>query len=789
MLDAMKNFERPVLPASSGAGRTAFFPDAWRVVLLLFTLWVPVMGQTVDPYGSVLDNYLTPEIDRSSDESDVTNWTTAQWRVFDLETALKQKAEKLTQGPLATPPPPPISNRSGLLMTAALLLGATLCLRRVGELLNKRFNPWAPSSAAGAICLSKVRAEEEALSEFIRTFQLGPTAAGDSPFTGASAEQNEPVARFLAEAPQMVAELQKLLRTITATVNETIRRTKLADLHRELGGLKGAAALSELLPVWQVAAALEGLVKQLTHATANVTPSTLRTVGGGLDLLRNLCVQGLPADLLNNPPIRLLAVDDDLISRKAVSLALKKALNQPDLAEHGMAALALVTEYAYDVIFLDVQMPGMDGFELCTRIRDTVPNANTPVVFVTCHADFEARTQSTLCGGADLIAKPFLTFEITVKALTLALQVRLKNLAQCANAPAHRKVTPTTATLPAGIGSSLNSCALVSDGTVAQRPAEQRSENRPEQQPVAGSRGLKESQTGGNTARIARRPQFASIALAQTPETSGEFTPERVLHAFLNRASANLGSLRDLIQTVFRLTDEQLRQEMLADFFLRFNALVPQGVPAEMHPALQMTVALDQLLTKLVGNSKNCTSSTLLTVATALDLLIELCAARVKSDLATNPPVRFLVVDDDPVTRRAITGALQVSFDKPESVDNGEKAIALAQERKFDAIFLDVEMPGMDGFMTCLRIRETGINRVTPIVFVTGHSDFKSRSQSAVSGGSDFIAKPFLLAEIKVKALTFVLRGRLEKSRTASENAVLPQEDESSETELMAALS
>ena len=767
MLNEMQNFERPVLPVSSGAGRSAFFTDAWRVVLLLFTLCAPVMGQIVDPYGSVLDNYLSPEIDRSSNDSDVTNWTAAQWRVYDLETALKQEAEKLTQGPLNTPKPPPISNRSGLLMTAALLLGATLFLRRVGELLNKRFNPWAPSSAAGAISLSKVREEEEALSEFVRAIQLWPTAASDSPFTGASAEQNEPVARFLAESPQMVAELQKLFGTIAATVSETNRRTMLADLHRELGELKGAAALSELLPVWQVAAALEGLVKQLTHATTNVTPSTLRSVGGGLDLLRDLCVPGLPADLLTNPPIRLLAVDDDLISRKAVSLALKKALNQPDLAEHGTAALALVTEYAYDVIFLDVQMPGMDGFELCTRIHDTVPNANTPVVFVTCYADFEARSQSALCGGTDLIAKPFLTFEITVKALTLALRSRLKNRAQSANAPAHRKVTPTTATLPAGTASSLNSWA-------------------------AGSIGLMESQTRGDTARIARRPQFAPITLTHTPETStasGEFTPERVLHAFLNRASANLESLRDLIQTVFRLTDEQLRQEMLADFFLRFNALVPRGVPAEMHPALQMTVALDQLLTKLVGNSKNCTSSTLLTVATALDLLIELCATRVKSDLATNPPVRILVVDDDPVTRRAITGALQLSFDKPESVDNGEKAIALAHERKFDAIFLDVEMPGLDGFVTCLRIREIGINRITPIVFVTGHSDFKSRSQSAVSGGSDFIAKPFLSAEIKVKALTFVLRGRLEKSRTASQNAVLPQEVESSETELMAALS
>ena len=148
-------------------------------------------------------------------------------------------------------------------------------------------------------------------------------------------------------------------------------------------------------------------------------------MAGGVDLLEDLCKPGLKADLLTNPPLRLLTVDDDLISRKAVALALRKALNQPDLAENGELALALANKQSYDVIFLDVQMPGMDGFELCAKIHETAPNRTTPVVFVTCQSDFDARAQSILSGGSDLIGKPFLTFEITVKALTLALRGRL----------------------------------------------------------------------------------------------------------------------------------------------------------------------------------------------------------------------------------------------------------------------------------------------------------------------------------------------------------------------------
>ena len=70
-------------------------------------------------------------------------------------------------------------------------------------------------------------------------------------------------------------------------------------------------------------------------------------------------------------------------------------------------------------------MPGMDGFTVCSKIRETLPNHTTPVVFVTGQSDFQARARSTLQGD-DLIGKPFLAAEITVKALTFALRGRLQ---------------------------------------------------------------------------------------------------------------------------------------------------------------------------------------------------------------------------------------------------------------------------------------------------------------------------------------------------------------------------
>jgi len=97
---------------------------------------------------------------------------------------------------------------------------------------------------------------------------------------------------------------------------------------------------------------------------------------------------------------------------------------------------------------------------------------------------------------------------------------------------------------------------------------------------------------------------------------------------------------------------------------------------------------------------------------------------------------------------------------------NGRDAAALIEEQEPDVVFLDVQMPGMDGFELCTKIRALPNHKNTPIIFVTSLTDFKSRARSSLSGGNDLIAKPFMFIELSVKALTYVLRGRLMKAKT-----------------------
>lgn len=243
-------------------------------------------------------------------------------------------------------------------------------------------------------------------------------------------ELEPPGQRPVVEAePDEISRQLTCLRPLVCQCNLDLpkeRQIELIDqLLRHLKLLKTSAEKPELLNVWQLASALEKLLEELVRAPSGMTLSATRTLAGAVDLLHALAVQPT-GRLLSDPPVRLLAVDDDAISRHAVSLALNKVLTRADLACNGAEAVALAKKYAYDAVFLDIEMPDHDGFEVCSLIHGTLLNRSTPVVFVTSHSGLAEQTKSTVVGGHDLIGKPFLIFELAVKALTLVLKRRLQ---------------------------------------------------------------------------------------------------------------------------------------------------------------------------------------------------------------------------------------------------------------------------------------------------------------------------------------------------------------------------
>jgi PleD family two-component response regulator len=145
----------------------------------------------------------------------------------------------------------------------------------------------------------------------------------------------------------------------------------------------------------------------------------------------------------------------------------------------------------------------------------------------------------------------------------------------------------------------------------------------------------------------------------------------------------------------------------------------------------------------------------------ALKLLSKLCLRGTEATLVDQTPVRILVADDEPLARRAVVGALQLAFEKPDEAEDGAAACAFAEKKSYDIIFTDAQMPLMDGFTVCKEIRAGKLNRETPVVFVISCADSANEARAFESGANDFIGKPFLPIEIAVKALTFTWERRL----------------------------
>lgn len=235
--------------------------------------------------------------------------------------------------------------------------------------------------------------------------------------------------------------------------------------------------------------------------------------------------------------------------------------------------------------------------------------------------------------------------------------------------------------------------------------------------------------------------------------------------SFLDTLPATLTALRVQLQALIKAENEPARLQQLQLLYRRVRGVTSNASLAGMLPITHMSEALEALLKELYEKSKNINASTLRTVAAAIDFLGFLFERH--DTIAGGKPIEanVMVVDDEAISRRALVYALEKAKLKSVSVEDPLQAFQMLSQNHYDLIFLDVDMPNMSGFELCSRLRTLPAYKQTPVVFVTNLNDFESRANSTMSGGNDFIAKPFLFIELAVKALVYILRGQLEPAR------------------------
>jgi two-component system, sensor histidine kinase and response regulator len=111
---------------------------------------------------------------------------------------------------------------------------------------------------------------------------------------------------------------------------------------------------------------------------------------------------------------------------------------------------------------------------------------------------------------------------------------------------------------------------------------------------------------------------------------------------------------------------------------------------------------------------------------------------------------RVLVVDDNEMNRLVLAEMLVTLGCRVSLAASGEQALERAAADAFDLVFMDSEMPGMDGFETTLRLREQGLDRATtPILGLSGHVTPEHRRQGMGAGMDDYLAKPIQLTTLQ----------------------------------------
>lgn len=105
-------------------------------------------------------------------------------------------------------------------------------------------------------------------------------------------------------------------------------------------------------------------------------------------------------------PRRILLVDDNLTALKHAALQLSGTY-EVIMAKSGGQALAIAAEKIPDLILLDIEMPGMDGFATLAALRQNAALSSIPVIFLTASHDLETQVKALAAGGVDFVRKPF----------------------------------------------------------------------------------------------------------------------------------------------------------------------------------------------------------------------------------------------------------------------------------------------------------------------------------------------------------------------------------------------
>jgi DNA-binding response OmpR family regulator len=222
----------------------------------------------------------------------------------------------------------------------------------------------------------------------------------------------EAKAGLLADAPAICADLSELLEALAReSLTGPEHQEHLQDLFFKIRFLLETANLTGLAALAQATAVFNALLSVLMENPQRLRSSTLRAVAGLVEVVRLLFQQARESG--GDTPIsaRVLVVDDDPAASERVVAALRGAQLDACSAADSLAAWQWINSEQFNLVLLRMEMPVLNGLQLCERLRKVQGYEKTPVIFV-AQDNLDNRARCASVGGDDLIAKSILPQEL-----------------------------------------------------------------------------------------------------------------------------------------------------------------------------------------------------------------------------------------------------------------------------------------------------------------------------------------------------------------------------------------
>ena len=404
--------------------------------------------------------------------------------------------------------------------------------------------------------------------------------------------------------------------------------------------------------------------------------------------------------------LTILLVDDDPLILRLYRDGLTRLGAQVAVAPDGLAAIQALRAARPDVMVLDLMMPRCSGVDVLRFVRSDPKLKTLPVVVVSNTYMKQMAAEAAALGVEKALLKVSCTPSILLSTIKEVLA-----------------------------GESGSSEA--SDLLAAPKPS----------LPVPPA-----------PAPVAPRPvKLPEPAPVEAKPSAAEFQA-KARRDFLQNAPATRAAIRSLYHAFVTESRPAERDLRLQDFYRKLHFVSATAGLAKCHHLAQMACAFEALLFELIGKPDAIRPSMLRTIASAVDFLVLLFDGAREADLDAPLSAKALVVDDDPLSNRLVVAALTRAQLQARSTDDPLIGLQWLKETHYDLVLLDIEMPGMDGFELCRRLRTLPGYQQTPVIYVTSHSDFESRAKSIMSGASDFISKPVFPMELAVKAVAYLLK-------------------------------